>query len=393
MITPSTVANFVANNFDFLSKLYYYISEHQTVKHAELLELCSMYEGINIQLLEKYKIIKEYQKNEYALSLPVRDFIAFCSKDFSLNSPESIKKYQDSLKRLHQNFHSFEDKNMLVVTLRDINKEIDRFIEELDTMINSLLKEARDLKSNRENYNYIERYKKATKLIDRYIIPINSILEQHDNSVYTLLMAIQNDIHTLQFRQSDHNILDTLYKSKIYISNAINSILKNSNVILKELLPLAKGVKKSSQLVRDAVVILENIDSLPSMSFGKKVQKDILPVNFARNSALDIIDAQKSKVQIYINTPPLSQKQELFNTLIYEQKLTEQLPIENILSWFYQELKKDDKLNRENFISLFGLLTRYRISISNERINLQFKNEYFDVPVMRAKEKKDEISK
>lgn len=393
MITPSTVANFVANNFDFLSKLYYFISEHQVIKYAELLEFCSMYEGINIQLLEKYKIIKEYQKNEYVLSLPVRDFIAFCSKDFSLNSPESIKKYQDSLKRLHQDFHGFEDKNMIVVTLRDINKEIDRFVEELDTMISSLLKEARSLKSNRENYNYIERYKKATKLIDRYIIPINSVLEQHDDSVYTLLIAIQNDIHTLQFRQSDHNILDALYKSKIYISNAVNTILRNSNIILKELLPLAKGVQKSSQLVRDAVMILENIDSLPSMSFGKKVQKDIFPNNFARNSAIDIIDVQKSKVQIYINTPSLSQKQELFNTFIYEQRLLELLPVDNVLSWFHQELEKDNKLNRENFISLFGLLTRYRISISNERIDLKFKNEYFDVPVMTAKEKKDEISK
>jgi len=393
LISPSTVANFVANNFDFLSKLYFILSEQQTIKLADLVESCGMYEGINVQLLEKYKIIKEYQKNEYVLSLPVRDFIAFCSKDFSLNSPESVKKYQDSLKRLHQEFHKLEDKNTLVMALRDINKEIDRFVEELETMINSLLKEARDLKSNKENHNYVERYKKATKLIERYIIPINSILDQHSDSVYTLLLAIQNDIHTLQFRQNDHNILDALYKSNVYTSNALNSILKNSNIVLKELLPLAKGVQKSSGLVRDAVVILDNIGTLPPMNFGKKIQKEIFSKTFAKDSAMEIIDTQKSQADVYINSPSLSGKEEFFNTFIYEKKLLELLPVDDILTWFYQELERDNKLTRENFIALFGLLTRYRVSISNERKSLRFNNEHFDVPLMSVKERKDEISK
>ncbi len=246
---PKTVLNFLSDKFDFMLALID-MNKHDAIIHDEKLKKLCQKENVDWRKLIDYKIIRELQQGDYELRKPVEIFINYISEDYKLDLPENIRKYFNSIEEIYEKMQMEENLQSLQRLISGMIDEVQQFIETIESNTRSLLNESKELKSNVRKIEYVEKIKKATYLIDFYIVPLNKILDaNHTGSVIHKLSMVRELGNKERINHHDFSIRSLYEKLYNQVISANIELVKNSKVLTKELLPLLERIKTESQIL------------------------------------------------------------------------------------------------------------------------------------------------
>jgi hypothetical protein len=73
-----------------------------------------------------------------------------------------------------------------------------------------------------------------------------------------------------------------------------------------------------------------------------------------------------------------------FNQSKYLKHIEENLPVDHIYQWIYEELDKKGELTYENYCYMLSLLDQLSVHYSDNRDRLKFESFYANVPIAVA---------
>ena len=247
-----------------------------------------------------------------------------------------------------------------------------------------MIKETQKLKSNEEQFNYSEKVKKATHLVDFYIIPVNQLFNNHSDSVISLLRNIKLWVHQRMNRETDNNIqiqFKNLYEHIHYIQD---DLMNYSRVLTKELLPLLDRIKTESELLTGFLVFLgkpKNFD-VPKLLKGSR---NIAIAASFKEDTLFLVEAMRHETIEPIILEEVILDTWFFDKEQYMERITVSLPIQNFSKFCYhliEEIEKDVTL--EQFYTVQSLLLEncFEADFFGKRVELSIGNYIIDTPTI-----------
>ncbi len=392
---PKTVLNFLSDKFEFVLALITLNKQDSIIQDEKLKKLC-IKEGIDWRKLIDYKIIRELQQGDFELRKPVEVFINFISEDYKLDLPENIRKYFNSIEEIYEKLLYEENPQSLHKLVAGMIDEVQHFIETIESNTRSLLNESKELKANVRKIDYVEKIKKATYLIDFYIVPLNKILDaNHTGSVIYKLSLVREQankerIHHTQF--AIRSLYEKLYNQVI---SANIELVKNSRILTKELLPLLERIKTESQILAGFMEFLKKPNSYDTPKLLKRFRQATYDPD-AFFSAKDIWDQLVKEDEMLIESSLDPQKVDLpwiFDRVKYKKVITQSLPIKNYFAWsndlMHEEITKHD-FDFDKFFAMTSLIFDHDYDVTfddSARAEIRFKNLTLDVPVLMVDRK------
>ena len=148
---------------------------------------------LSIQRLIELKFAIQRPTGEYKINPHYTDFLQFIFRNFVLDLPQTLQSRYQTVFDLFTHLQAEPHKDQVVLFIREIVKEVDNFLMDIESETIKLLEDTESLKVNAENNaDFSIRIQKADFWIDKYIIPLNAVLNsEHPNSIVNTIIQVQ----------------------------------------------------------------------------------------------------------------------------------------------------------------------------------------------------------
>ena len=355
---PRTILNFLHANFDVVKDLFsYQIADGLITKEVYDMLIQKHGHTMNIRLRE-YRVIRslgsDYEMRDVYFKL--MEFLLF---EFKPLLPETIEKYKSSISELFLKIRKYEnqDRDILQERIKNLSHQVREFVDLVERNTFRLLAETRELKSNIDRIEYREKVQKASFWIEYYILPLNRILDvKHSESVTSSVLDVCEYANRRRLDFQDETIRMEFEKLYSQLIQTNTDLLKQSKVLVNELLPLLERIRTESLILTGWIEFLRNpyrMDTPPLLKGSRTMvyAKDMLykvREFFEQFSVNDYVTLEDGVVDF---------DKWIFDRELFKGNLTKSLPVNDFFSWCYKELQKDfQDIETDKFFSLCGLL-------------------------------------
>jgi hypothetical protein len=304
--------------------------------------------------------------------------------DFALDLPDSIKKNQEKIKEISSKLQAATNRQDILELITGLIKVIKEFINNIETNSNRLIKETQKLKSNKEGVSYPENVKKATHLVEFYIIPVNQLFDNHSESVISLLGNIKLWVHQKMNTATDNNIqiqFRNLYEHINYIQD---DLMNYSRVLTKELLPLLERIKTESELLSGFLEFLKKPKAFNVPKLLKGSRYTATSTSF-KEDTLFLMEALREEKVSPILAEDVILDTWFFKKEKYMERIRISLPIQNFSEFCYYLIEDiEQEITLEQFYTVQSLLleTEFEANFSSQRIELAIENYIIETPTI-----------
>jgi hypothetical protein len=355
---PRTILNFLHANFDVVKDLFsYQIADGLITKEVYDMLIQKHGHTMNIRLRE-YRVIRslgsDYEMRDVYFKL--MEFLLF---EFKPLLPETIEKYKSSISELFLKIRKYEnqDRDILQERIKNLSHQVREFVDLVERNTFRLLAETRELKSNIDRIEYREKVQKASFWIEYYILPLNRILDvKHSESVTSTVLDVSEYANRRRLDFQDETIRMEFEKLYSQLIQTNSDLLKQSKVLVNELLPLLERIRTESLILTGWIEFLRNpykMDTPPLLKGTRTMvyAKDMLykvREFFEQFSVNDYVTLEDGVVDF---------DKWIFDRDLFKGNLTKSLPVNDFFSWCYKELQKDfQDIETDKFFALCGLL-------------------------------------
>jgi hypothetical protein len=355
---PRTILNFLHANFDVVKDLFsYQIADGLITKEVYDMLIQKHGHTMNIRLRE-YRVIRslgsDYEMRDVYFKL--MEFLLF---EFKPLLPETIEKYKSSISELFLKIRKYEnqDRDILQERIKNLSHQVREFVDLVERNTFRLLAETRELKSNIDRIEYREKVQKASFWIEYYILPLNRILDvKHSESVTSTVLDVSEYANRRRLDFQDETIRMEFEKLYSQLIQTNTDLLKQSKVLVNELLPLLERIRTESLILTGWIEFLRNpyrMDTPPLLKGSRTMvyAKDMLykvREFFEQFSVNDYVTLEDGVVDF---------DKWIFDRDLFKGNLTKSLPVNDFFSWCYKELQKDfQDIETDKFFALCGLL-------------------------------------
>jgi hypothetical protein len=355
---PRTILNFLHANFDVVKDLFsYQIADGLITKEVYDMLIQKHGHTMNIRLRE-YRVIRslgsDYEMRDVYFKL--MEFLLF---EFKPLLPETIEKYKSSISELFLKIRKYEnqDRDILQERIKNLSHQVREFVDLVERNTFRLLAETRELKSNIDRIEYREKVQKASFWIEYYILPLNRILDvKHSESVTSSVLDVCEYANRRRLDFQDETIRMEFEKLYSQLIQTNTDLLKQSKVLVNELLPLLERIRTESLILTGWIEFLRNpyrMDTPPLLKGSRTMvyAKDMLykvREFFEQFSVNDYVTLEDGVVDF---------DKWIFDRELFKGNLTKSLPVNDFFSWCYKELQKDfQDIETDKFFALCGLL-------------------------------------
>jgi hypothetical protein len=355
---PRTILSFLHANFDVVKGLFsYQIADGLITKEVYDMLIQKHGHTMNIRLRE-YRVIRslgsDYEMRDVYFKL--MEFLMF---EFKPLLPETIEKYKGSISELFLKIRKYEnqDRDILQERIKNLSHQVREFVDLVERNTFRLLAETRELKSNIDRIEYREKVQKASFWIEYYILPLNRILDvKHSESVTSTVLDVSEYANRRRLDFQDETIRMEFEKLYSQLIQTNTDLLRQSKVLVNELLPLLERIRTESLILTGWIEFLRNpykMDTPPLLKGTRTMvyAKDMLykvREFFEQFSVSDYVTLEDGVVDF---------DKWIFDRELFKGNLTKSLPVNDFFSWCYQELQKDfQDIETDKFFALCGLL-------------------------------------
>ncbi|MFN0032462.1 MAG: hypothetical protein ACKVOR_09900 [Flavobacteriales bacterium] len=387
---PRTILSFLHSHFDVMRDLFAY----QT---ADGLITKEAYDGLvqrhghtmNLRLRE-YRVIRS-MGSDFEMRDVYYKLMEFLLFEFKPLLPETIEKYKGSIGDLFLKIRKYEnqDRDILQERIKNLSHQVREFVDLVERNTFRLLAETRDLKSNLERIEYREKVHKASFWIEYYILPLNRILDvKHSESVTSTIMDVSEYANRKRLEIADETVRTEFEKLYIQLIQTNTDLLRQSKVLVNELLPLLERIRTESLILTGWIEFLRNpykMDTPPLLKGSRTMvyAKDML------YKVREFFEQFSANEPITIEDDVVSFDKWIFDREHFKGKLAAQLPVNDFFGWCYKELQKDfTEIETEKFFALCGLLFDSDLQIDfpkkQERVNLTTTTSKISFPKLKV---------
>jgi hypothetical protein len=355
---PRTILSFLHANFDVVKDLFsYQIADGLITKEVYDMLIQKHGHTMNIRLRE-YRVIRslgsDYEMRDVYFKL--MEFLMF---EFKPLLPETIEKYKGSISELFLKIRKYEnqDRDILQERIKNLSHQVREFVDLVERNTFRLLAETRELKSNIDRIEYREKVHKASFWIEYYILPLNRILDvKHSESVTSTVLDVSEYANRRRLDFQDETIRMEFEKLYSQLIQTNTDLLRQSKVLVNELLPLLERIRTESLILTGWIEFLRNpykMDTPPLLKGTRTMvyAKDMLykvREFFEQFSVSDYVTLEDGVVDF---------DKWIFDRDLFKGNLTKSLPVNDFFSWCYEELQKDfQDIETDKFFALCGLL-------------------------------------
>jgi len=355
---PRTILSFLHANFDVVKDLFsYQIADGLITKEVYDMLIQKHGHTMNIRLRE-YRVIRslgsDYEMRDVYFKL--MEFLMF---EFKPLLPETIEKYKTSISELFLKIRKYEnqDRDILQERIKNLSHQVREFVDLVERNTFRLLAETRELKSNLDRIEYREKVQKASFWIEYYILPLNRILDvKHSESVTSTVLDVSEYANRRRLDFQDETIRMEFEKLYAQLIQTNTDLLRQSKVLVNELLPLLERIRTESLILTGWIEFLRNpyrMDTPPLLKGSRTMvyAKDMLykvREFFEQFSVNDYVTLEDGVVDF---------DKWIFDRELFKSNLTKSLPVNDFFSWCYKELEKDfQDIETDKFFALCGLL-------------------------------------
>ena len=355
---PRTILNFLHANFDVVKDLFsYQIADGLITKEVYDMLIQKHGHTMNIRLRE-YRVIRSLGSDHEMRDVyfKLMEFLLF---EFKPLLPETIEKYKSSISELFLKIRKYEnqDRDILQERIKNLSHQVREFVDLVERNTFRLLAETRELKSNIDRIEYREKVQKASFWIEYYILPLNRILDvKHSESVTSSVLDVCEYANRRRLDFQDETIRMEFEKLYSQLIQTNTDLLKQSKVLVNELLPLLERIRTESLILTGWIEFLRNpyrMDTPPllkgsrTMVYAKDMQYKVREF-FEQFSVNDYVTLEDGVVDF---------DKWIFDRELFKGNLTKSLPVNDFFSWCYKELQKDfQDIETDKFFALCGLL-------------------------------------
>jgi hypothetical protein len=387
---PRSILNFMHTHFDVMRDLFALQSaDGMITKEAYDAIIQRQGHTMNIRLRE-YRVVRsmgsDYEMRDVYFRL--MEFLLF---EFKPLLPETIEKYKTSIGDLFLKIRKYEnqDRDILQERIKSLSHQVREFVDLVERNTFRLLAETRELKSNPERIDYREKVHKASFWIEYYILPLNRILDvKHSESVTSTIIDVSEYANRKRLEGIDETIRVEFEKLYAQLVQTNTDLLRQSKVLVNELLPLLERIRTESLILTGWIEFLRNPYKLdtPPLLQGKRTMvyaKDMLFKvreffeQFAQNEVITLEDGV------------VDFDKWIFDRELFKSNLAAQMPVNDFFGWCYKELKKDfSDIDTDKFFALCGLLFDDDIHLEfpkkSERVNLVTTTSKISLPKIKV---------
>lgn len=387
---PRTILNFLHANFDVVKDLFsYQIADGLITKEVYDMLIQKHGHTMNIRLRE-YRVIRslgsDYEMRDVYFKL--MEFLLF---EFKPLLPETIEKYKTSISELFLKIRKYEnqDRDILQERIKNLSHQVREFVDLVERNTFRLLAETRELKSNIDRIEYREKVHKASFWIEYYILPLNRILDvKHSESVTSTVLDVSEYANRRRLDFQDETIRMEFEKLYSQLIQTNSDLLRQSKVLVNELLPLLERIRTESLILTGWIEFLRNpykMDTPPLLKGTRTMvyAKDMLykvREFFEQFSVNDYVTLEDGVVDF---------DKWIFDRELFKGNLTKSLPVNDFFSWCYKELQKDfQDIETDKFFALCGLLFDGDLQIEfpkkSERVTLTTTTSKISLPKIKV---------
>jgi hypothetical protein len=386
---PRTILSFLHQNFDIMRDLFTLQSTDGLIT-KEMYDVLIQRHGhtMNIRLRE-YRVVRsmgsDYEMRDVYFKL--MEFLLF---EFKPLLPETIEKYKTSIGDLFLKIRKYEnqDRDILQERIKNLSHQVREFVDLVERNTFRLLSETRDLKSNIERVDYREKVHKASFWIEYYILPLNRILDvKHSESVTSAILDVSEYANRKRLDFVDETVRVEFEKLYVQLIQTNSDLLRQSKVLVNELLPLLERIRTESLILTGWIEFLRNpykMDTPPLLKGSRTMvyAKDML------FKVREFFEQFTHNETITIEDGVVDFDKWIFDREHFKGQLMSSMPVNDFFGWCYKELKKDFKdIETDKFFALCGLLFDSDLQIDfpkkAERVNLKTTTSNISLPKLK----------
>ena len=387
---PRTILSFLHTHFDVMRDLFSYQTTDGIIA-KEVYDMLIQKHGhtMNIRLRE-YRVIRsmgsDYEMRDVYFRL--MEFLLF---EFKPLLPETIEKYKTSIGDLFLKIRKYEnqDRDILQERIKNLSHQVREFVDLVERNTFRLLAETRDLKSNLERIEYREKVQKASFWIEYYILPLNRILDvKHSESVTSAVMDVSEYANRKRLDFADETIRSEFEKLYTQLIQTNTDLLRQSKVLVNELLPLLERIRTESLILTGWIEFLRNPYKMetPPLLKGSRTMvyaKDML------YKVREFFEQFSVNEPITLEDGVVDFDKWIFDRDHFKGKLLANMPVNDFFGWCHKELRKDFvDIDTDKFFALCGLLFDSDLQIEfpkkAERVNLTTTTSKISLPKLKV---------
>jgi hypothetical protein len=387
---PKTILNFLTTNFDVVRDLFDYQAADGIISKEAFDAVCHRHGPLMKSRLKEFRIIRSVG-SDFEMRDVYFKFLEFLLFEFKPLLPETIEKYKGSINDLFLKIKRSEaqDRDILQERIKNLSHQIREFVDLVEKNAYRLLSETRDLKSNIDRIDYREKVHKASFWIEYYILPLNKILDvNHSESVANKLVEISEFANRKRLEFADETIRLECEKLYVQLIQTNQDLLKQSKILVNELLPLLERIRTESLILTGWIEFLRNpyrVDTPALLKSNRTMvyAKDML------FKVREFFDQFANEEQVILEDVETEFDRWIFDREFFKSKLTAQLPVNDFFGWCMKMLNKDfEKIDTDKFFALSGLLFDEDLQIEfpkkNERTTINTTTSKLSVPKLKV---------
>lgn len=387
MSEPAQILAFLSNFFSEVKVLYKIEKEYGFILYSQL--KTTFERESNIEKLFEYEIIEEMVDETIKIKEVWFSLIESLLDDTSLDMPEQISKYHRSLSELYTKLKSSKSKNEVIEYTKSLDKEIGKFESQLKRNVKKLIEETRYIKVNSDKLDYKQKMKKASELSKIYLEPFNIIMQNHSDSLISVIIDIAEEANKQRFTNSDNN-LQKLY-TKIYTSfcRVEREVQNNNRLLINEVGPLLERIKSES-------VLLSGFSKFLQHNKKYDVPKVLLKTNhkvYSKDAiweAKDVWDGYyETQEDVVLQSVVAVEDEWMYDEKKYIANLEKVVPIEDFYGWIFLELESELKVvDSSGFLKLSKLIHNRGIEAiytTQKRGLIELEDKTMNVPIVGIK--------
>jgi len=386
MTDPKKVLRFFEEHFSDIEKLVALNKKNSFVSYDDVVSVFS--NSLVMDNLIEYKILEERFTGDYTFNEHYGEFISFLLDDFSLDMPEQIKKYYSSLSELYEKLKASQNKNETLKIVQALESEIFKFEKQLQQNIAKLIKETKEIKANNEALDYTKKLAKASELTTLYVEPLNTILEDHNESILYIIDAVLQRANLERFNHEDRNIKNAYLKLYNSYSHIKKEILKKNKLLIDEVVPLLDRIQVESRILTGFINFLGN-----NLAYDVPILLDRERHNtYAVDAHFDVKNIWEGHRDIG-NEIIFDEIEALEDAWLYDKDkyydlLLKSLPNDNFYEWIFNTLEEEfSEVEIKKFFDLSKLIFENGLDIEyeNKKIVFELKDKIVTVPIVQIR--------
>jgi hypothetical protein len=289
---------------------------------------------------------------------------------------------------LYEKLKASRNKNETLKIVQALESEIFKFEKQLQQNIAKLIKETKEIKANNEELDYAKKLAKASELTTLYVEPLNTILEDHNESILYVLDSVLQRANIERFNNEDRHIKNAYLKLYNSYSHIKKEILKKNKLLIDEVVPLLDRIQVESRILTGFINFLGN-----NLAYDVPVLLDRERHNtYAPDAHFDVKNIWEGyrdiDEEIIFDEIEALEDSWLYDKDKYYELLLKSLPNENFYAWIFDTLEEEfDEVEIKKFFDLSKLIFErdLKIEYENKKIVLELKYKIVTVPVVHIR--------